>query len=138
MGAADDAPGLIRVGVGRASSLLAAGDESGVTCPLWGVDVPAVPEPIALVIVGGGAVPLGPGSRTGDGCGTWPRSGTTGIPGLSTIGRLGIPTKFKFNNQSRSALQAYNYICCTGCLTVSVSTSIAYFSAIVEYYEKSF
>ena len=31
-----------------------------------------MPEPIALVIVGGGAVPLGPGSRTGDGCGTWP------------------------------------------------------------------
>ena len=33
-----DAPCLVRVGVGLVSSLLAAGDDSGVTCPLAGVD----------------------------------------------------------------------------------------------------
>ena len=61
--AAADAPCLIRVGVGRTSSLLAAGDDSGVTCPL-GVDVLAGLEPIALVVVvvGGGVVAPGPGS----------------------------------------------------------------------------
>ena len=95
IGAAGIAPCLGRVGVGRTSCLLAAGDDSGVTCPLggWGgVDVLPGPEPTAPVIVvdvEGGAVPLGPGSRAGDGCRARPCSSATRIPGFSTIGRMG-------------------------------------------------